>query len=335
MPHLTLQISVPSERRLPVLDELKGIAILLVVLYHAGGVLLWNNHLHGDLGVDIFVLLSGIGVAYGASWNGTGPFLRKRLLRILPAYWIVLTAYLVLNTHFLQHHYTLTNVVLHYLGIHGGFGDGYAMSINDSFWFITLILSFYLLYPWLHPLIDKPDRLLLVGAIISVAAAFAWFFTQQAGSFGHLGLRLPGFFYGLLIGRLLQTGTLSLSLGSSLMLAIMILTYVPYTNGIVFHTGVVALALMGFYTFFCRPRLQGSVGTKIRSVFTFLGDHSLEIFLLHQPLIRNYNMYLHGRWLNVPQPTAFSLTVGMMIAFAVTLLLSYELRRILLRFLPK
>lgn len=335
MPSLTLQIPVPAERRLPVLDELKGVAILLVVLYHAGGVLGWNNYLHGDLGVDIFVILSGIGLAFGSTWNGPVPFLRKRLLRLLPAYWFVLTAYLLANTHFLQLEYTAANVALHYLGLHGLFGDVYAMSINDSFWFITLILSFYLVFPWLQPLLDKPAHLLLVGAVLSVAAAFAWFLTGQSGSFGHLGLRIPGFFYGLLIGRLLQTGTLTLPLGSALLLATMILTYVPYTRGIVFHTGIVGLALMGFYAFFCRARLGGPAGAKARSVFKFLGDHSLEIFLIHQPLMRDYNVYLHGRWLNVIQPSAFSLTVGMAIAFAVTLLLSYEFRRLLLRFLPR
>lgn len=132
----------------------------------------------------------------------------------------------------------------------------------------------------------------------------------------------------------MQTGTLTLSLGSCLMLATMIITYVPYTRGIVFHTGVVGLALMGFYAFYARPRLEGPTGTRLRGVLKFLGDHSLEIFLLHQPLIRDYNVYLHGRWLGEPMPTRPSLIMGMLLGFAVTILLSYELRRTLRRFLP-
>jgi peptidoglycan/LPS O-acetylase OafA/YrhL len=334
-PTLTLQAPVPAGGRLPVLDELKGIAIILVVLYHAGGVLTWSNHLHGDLGVDIFVILSGIGLTLGSGWSGTGSFFRRRLVRIMPAYWIALTAFLLANTHFLQLSFTPTNIILHYLGIHGWFGDVYAMSINDSFWFITLILTLYLLYSILRPLIATPDRLLLAGAVVSVVAAFAWFFTGQSGSFGHIGLRIPGFFAGLLIGQMLRTGTITLRLGSVLLGAVLLLTYVPYTQGIVFHTGVVALGLMGFYAFGLQPRLSGPRGTKVRSVLTFFGNHSLEIFLLHQPLIRDYNVYLHGRWLNEPMPSRPSLVIGMLVGFAVTVLISYELRRVLQRFLPK
>lgn len=335
MPSLTLQTSVPAPGRMPVLDELKGLAIVLVVLYHAGGVLSWNNYLHGDLGVDIFVILSGIGLSLGTTYPGPGPFLRRRLLRILPAYWVTLTLFLFLNVYFLQLHYTPANIVLHYLGIHGWFGDVYALSINDSFWFITLILSLYLLYPVLHRLLESPEKLLLAGAILAVVPAFAWFFTGQAGSFGHLGLRIPGFFYGLVIGRVLRTGSLHLPLGPTLLLAILVLTYVPYTRGIVFHTGVVALGLMAFYAFAARPRLEGPAGTKFRAGLRFLGDHSLEIFLLHQPLIRQYNLYVHGRWLNEPVPAPSSLMMGMLAGVALTLLLSLELRRILQRFLPK
>lgn len=332
---LTLQAPVPAGGRLPVLDELKGIAIILVVLYHAGGVLTWNNHLHGDLGVDIFVILSGIGLTLGSGWPGTGTFFRRRLVRIMPAYWIALTVFLVANTYFLQLNFTPANIVLHYLGIHGWFGDVYAMSINDSFWFITLILTLYLLFAFLRPLIDRPDRLLLAGAAISVTAAFAWFFTGQSGSFGHIGLRLPGFFVGLLIGRMLRTGTIALPLGSGLLGAVLLLTYVPYTQGIVFHTGVVALGLMGFYAFGLQPKLSGARGGMVRSVLAFFGHHSLEIFLLHQPLIREYNVYLHGRWLNEPMPSRPSLVLGMVVGFAVTVFLSVELRKLLLRILPK
>jgi peptidoglycan/LPS O-acetylase OafA/YrhL len=335
MPTASLTLERPAQGRLPVLDELKGLAILLIVLYHAGGVLMWNNYLHGDVGVDIFVILSGIGLAYGSAYPGAGAFLRRRLLRILPAYWLVLTAALFFNRHFQQLDYSAANIVLHYLGIHGWFGDVYAMSIVDSFWFITLILSFYGAYPFLHRLLDDPVKLLCVGAVISVVAAFAWFLTGQGGSFGHLGLRLPGFFYGLLLGRLLRTGSLHLPLNALLMLAVLCLTYVPYTRGIVFHTGIVGLALMGGYARLARPWLQGPGGTRARTILRFLGEHSLEIFLLHQLLIRDINKYVHARWLNEPQPAPASLIMGMMLAFGVTLLLSYELRRTLGRILPQ
>ena len=99
MPELKIELPTFVRGRLPVLDELKGLAILLVVLYHAGGVLVWQNFLHGDLGVDIFIILSGIGLALSSRAESPASFLRRRLVRILPAYWIALTAYWICNTH--------------------------------------------------------------------------------------------------------------------------------------------------------------------------------------------------------------------------------------------
>jgi peptidoglycan/LPS O-acetylase OafA/YrhL len=329
-PALTLSVPVSVDGRLSALDELKGIAIILVLLYHAGGVLGWSNYLHGDLGVDVFVILSGVGLAWGRSWRNTGSFFRRRLVRIMPTYWIVLTVFLLLNTYFLQHNYSSFNIFTHYLGIHGWFGDLYALSIVDSFWFITLILSFYLLFPWLRHLIDRPDQLLLTGAALSIVTSFTWFFTEQSGSFGHLGLRIPGFFYGLLIGRLIQRGNIRLPLGATLVLAVLLITYIPYTQGIIFHTGIVALALMCIYTF----GIRSLIGPRSRKTLKFLGDHSLEIFLIHQPLIRDYNFYLHGRWLNEPTPTSASLILGMAIGVSLTLIISVELHRLLNRILP-
>jgi peptidoglycan/LPS O-acetylase OafA/YrhL len=331
MSTLKLEIAAPVTGRLPVVDELKGVAIALVVLYHAGGVLVWNNYLHGDLGVDIFVILSGVGLALSSRHESTPAFLRRRLLRIFPAYWITLTIFLVCNIHFLQQTYTPFDIIIHYLGIHGWFGDYYGMGINDSFWFITLILSLYVMYCLFQPLLMKVDRLLLAGAAISVALAFAFFFTSQAGIFGHVALRIPGFFIGLLIGQLLKSGRLDLPLTTSLVLAIFLITYVPYTQGIVFHTSVAALGVMAGYIWLWKPFAPAGIEAPTARCCKFLGDHSLEIFLLHQPLIRDYNIYLQGRWFNIATPTTQTLTIGIFIGLVVTVFVSVELRALLLR----
>ena len=56
-----------------------------MVIYHAGGVLVWQNLLHGDLGVDIFVILSGVGLALSQRSEPPVAFMRRRLIRIMPA----------------------------------------------------------------------------------------------------------------------------------------------------------------------------------------------------------------------------------------------------------
>ncbi len=335
MPELKIELPSRVSGHLPVLDELKGFAIVLVVLYHAGGVLVWQNFLHGDLGVDIFIILSGIGLALGSRAEAPVAFMRRRLARIIPAYWIVLTAYWICNTHFLQHNYTPLNVALHYLGVHGWFGDGYAMSINDSFWFITLIITLYLLFCAVRGLVADLGRLLFVGAAFSCVFACVLFATGQAGSFGHLGLRVPGFFAGLLIGLLLREGRLQLPLAWPLFCAALLFAYVPYVPGIIFFTPIAALALMSGYAFLWKKYAPARAEAAVTRTFTFLGHHSLEIFLIHQPLIRDYNYYLHGRWFNIPVPSPGSLVVGVVAGLAATLLISVELRALLAKFLSR
>src|ERR1700678_2076161 len=155
----TLELKVPQRLggRLDAIDELKGLAILLIILYHAGGVLVWQNFLHGDLGVDIFVLLSGVGIALSSRVETAGQFLRRRLWRIFPAYWIVLTAYLLGNAFLLHQPYTPFNVAVHYLGLQGLFGDAIGFSIDDSFWFITLIVGWYVVYALFRRLMSRAD----------------------------------------------------------------------------------------------------------------------------------------------------------------------------------
>jgi peptidoglycan/LPS O-acetylase OafA/YrhL len=328
---LNVALPKPLTGRLPALDELKGIAILLVVLYHAGGVLAWRNLVHGDLGVDIFVILSGMGLTLSARVESTASFLRRRFWRIYPAYWLVLGAYLFANAHFLELHYSIGNIAAHILGIQAWFGDGYGFAINDSFWFVTLIVSLYVLYCALKPVIASSDRLLLAAAAVCVAASLALFYTGQAGIFGHVALRLPGFFIGLLVGRLLRTGSLNLPVTAAMAAAVLIFTYIPYTQGVVYTNVSMGLCIMGAYVWLARPLLPERARTELR----FLGDRSLEIFLIHQPLIRHYNLYVQARWLNNPAPSPSQVIIGMAVALVVTLILSQGLHTLMKRILPR
>ena len=329
MPSLELKLPGKAAGRIDAIDELKGFAILLIILYHAGGVLVWQNFFHGDLGVDIFVLLSGVGIALGARSESAAAFLRRRFLRIYPAYWVVLTVFLLANFLLLHVPYTPFNIAVHYLGLQGLFGDAIGFSIDDSFWFITLIVGWYVAYAALRRQFTRPDRVVLWGGVLSAAVAYAYFETGQAGCFGHIGLRLPGFFAGLLVGMLLRDGRLELPLSPALAAGLLAATYVPYTHGIIFAPGVVGFALAAGYLLFWRVRAQGElVGTVARDL-RFLGKYSLEIFLIHQPMIRDYNFYVLAHLFNDASPSQLVLVVGMAAGLAVTFVVSAQLHRLL------
>jgi peptidoglycan/LPS O-acetylase OafA/YrhL len=307
-------------------DEIKGWGILLLLLYHAGGALVWRNFLHGDLGTDVFLLVSGLGLALNAQELAPAEFFRRRLLRILPAYWIVLTGYAILNQVYLQHHYSAGNLMAHYFAVHALFGDGWGFAINDSFWFITAILLFYVCFLAMRPLLCRPDRFLLVAALLSTAGALLLFALGQSGLTGRWGFRMIDFFLGMLVGHGLREGTLRIPLTPWLGVALLVLLYVPYTQGIVFHPSVVALGLIAAYLLALRPALRRSNrGAMVIGGLAWMGRYSLEIFLIHQPLMREYNRYLHGRWFNRGNPTDIELIMGIALAIGVTLVLAVEL----------
>jgi peptidoglycan/LPS O-acetylase OafA/YrhL len=319
---LRLSLPAPVAGRVDALDELKGVAILLVVLYHAGGVLGMADRLHLEVGVDIFVILSGIGLALGSSkGEGAGPFLLRRFWRLYPTYWIALTACLAARALLLGTRYSAADIALHYLGIHAWFGDAYAMSINDSFWFITLIVSLYVAYVPLRRLAARPDLLLLAGSVVSIVPILAYFYWGQSVVFSHLALRIPGFFAGLLIGGLMRAGTLAIPLTAATAGAFLVLFYAAYAQGIIITSFGIGLVAMAAYAFLARPLLVAS----LRRDLAYLGERSLGIFLVHQPLIREYNVLVLDRFFPGAVQSRWALAAGIAVGLVAAVLISSAL----------
>jgi peptidoglycan/LPS O-acetylase OafA/YrhL len=96
----------PHHPRFPLLDGMRAVAVLLVVIVHTwvtspdpGGTGAWIFS-HFNIGVTLFFLLSGFllyrpFIAHrggGGGAPGIRSYAKRRLLRILPAYWLVVTA---------------------------------------------------------------------------------------------------------------------------------------------------------------------------------------------------------------------------------------------------
>src|SRR5512138_1972737 len=82
-----------SKQHYPILDGLRGVAAVMVVIFHIFETFTGGDHTkqiinHGYLAVDFFFLLSGfvIGYAYDDRWKQftIGGFLRRRFERLQP-----------------------------------------------------------------------------------------------------------------------------------------------------------------------------------------------------------------------------------------------------------
>ena len=93
-----------SKPHYAILDGLRGVAALMIILYHVFECFDWSPAPHGYLAVDFFFVLSGfvIGYAYDGRWGqmGTMSFFRRRLIRLHPM--VVMGALLGAVTFLLQ-----------------------------------------------------------------------------------------------------------------------------------------------------------------------------------------------------------------------------------------
>jgi peptidoglycan/LPS O-acetylase OafA/YrhL len=166
-----------TQVRVPELDGLRGIAIILVVLFHASLMLQLLPHVFvvqllkwllwpGWLGVDVFFVLSGflitrILLSDGCDWKR---FYRDRAFRILPAFLVVfvLTLSLSRNHPWLQ--------VVPYLFFMGNFTilAGSMFVPFSHLWSLAVEEQFYLFWPQAAWRIPKP-------ALLKIALSLAAF----------------------------------------------------------------------------------------------------------------------------------------------------------------
>lgn len=187
-----------DRERQPGLDLLRALAILVVLIYHAGIMsfpLPGRIHRFGWIGVDLFFVLSGylIGgqllapLVRGQRFN-LPRFFARRALRILPAYFAVLAIYIFLPT--LREYPDMTSwwkfvVSVQNLGLVGGtaFSHAWSLAVEDQF---------YLLLPFTLLLVNRRPRMALILSCGIVLGGFLlrWFLAgQNPGSHGGVSFR--------------------------------------------------------------------------------------------------------------------------------------------------
>ncbi|MHA2407954.1 MAG: acyltransferase family protein [Candidatus Ranarchaeia archaeon] len=119
------------------------------------------------VGVGLFVFLSGY-IQY-LSWpittsrNDVLHFFKRRLLRIMPLYWLAVAMFVYQNID-------VTRAILHFFGVQIILAPKYVVPIF-TIWFIGLLLIFYLLYPLLSYYAQDFKKFLITSAFILVLFA--------------------------------------------------------------------------------------------------------------------------------------------------------------------
>lgn len=175
------------------MDMLRGIAAMLVLVYHVIEIGQWKAFPSdwpavifrvGWIGVDLFLVISGFVIALSAlsdrhDATGQQNFLVRRLARIAPLYWLtILVCVFLLRPSVID--LPVSQAAWHLLSHFGFFHNLFPAthgSINGPNWSLGLEMQFYLfialVIPWLARW--RPVSLLLVA--ITVGVAYRWLCT--------------------------------------------------------------------------------------------------------------------------------------------------------------
>jgi peptidoglycan/LPS O-acetylase OafA/YrhL len=184
-----------TAHRRPGLDLLRALAILFVVIYHAGlfgFVLPYRMQRFGWIGVDLFFVLSGyliggqlLSRVAGGHEPGIGGFYWRRALRILPAYLVIVASYFFLPGALREYErmppvwkfLTFTQN----LGLRGGTAFSHA-------WSLCIEFQFYLVLPLLILALARKARSSV--AILVPIAILVWCLVIR-GLLARVNLNMP------------------------------------------------------------------------------------------------------------------------------------------------
>lgn len=223
-----------SKGRLDSIQVLRGVAAILVVLFHFRHYL--NDvyplkdlgdrlFLFGEAGVDIFFVISGFIIVYSSrsrEKNTFSEFAIKRFFRLYPLYFFVLTIYL-LSYH--NEAFNYINVIKSYLLIpidYNGKAPWFGLSTIYSAWTLTYESYFYFIFA-LSILLSHKYRVAICAAAIIIVMYFVQKLTY--GEFSLIAVTGKNEFNGLIYNFMFVSSPLILDFIMGMVVAYVYIFY--------------------------------------------------------------------------------------------------------------
>lgn len=262
----------------------------------------------GNVGVDMFLFLSGVGLFFSFTKDGKLlSFWKKRLMRVLPT--ALLIGIVFFSIRYVEGRYQsgfpayLKRISFTYFYFRG----------ERVFWFISLILVLYIAFPIFYKIIE---RFRLGGMLGLVALVVAFTFTVRAISpyyydFWEIGLcRVPVFIIGIWAGKfVMEKREISRHwLWAFLAVAVGMLFIIGNFGAIAkainpaynkdmetmymfiwrYASCPLGISLVVLDSFICTELRHRGRGNLLRNFFEFVGIYSMEYYMIYL----NINSYL-------------------------------------------
>jgi peptidoglycan/LPS O-acetylase OafA/YrhL len=301
---------IPPKNRIDELESIRGIAALLVVIYHIPN---WNAGLfdlaifrNSYLMVELFFVLSGFVIykAYANNIHSKENLLRFQFLRfgrLYPVHLLFLTVFLLLEIikYFADAHYgiksskttpfvenSLTALIQQLFLVQAIGPTGNALSFNAPAWSISVEFYTYLLFGLI--VLYSGRFKLLVFALLAVASCVILGMEPSTSGYSDLLRCIAGFFIGCCTARIADHVTWKIS-SHAVTLAVVALAlflvfkeYKHYDIVIYFLTAALVLAIV-FSD-------DGLIKRMLRlRFFTWLGMISYSVYMSHSAILWLFN----------------------------------------------
>ena len=309
------------KKRLNWIDQVKGLAILGIILFHFFqnypnrfdliSLLDRNGAKIGFAAVDIFFVVAGFNTSYVlASMVQAGKinslqeinwlsWLKKRLLRLYPTYWLAIIISLVLFSLFDKIKLT-SGVDFMYIWLGLPSYERFK-TLNPGFWFFAVILQAYLSIPLIFAFCKQnQEKILWLGIVVGATTKIAcwivphnsdWFwFLLQNDFLGSYFFQLSlGLYWGFIYFQYQGFRKIDIWL-SVTVFAVGLLIYIALslTGKDILYMSLFDMLFTPFFFilgfWFCQLLIAKIPTINHHNPISILGIYSYQIYLIHQPL---------------------------------------------------
>lgn len=301
--------------------EQMGAAMLFVILFHVAldrGDPFYGLRRCGNVGVDIFLFLSGVGLWF--SWVKTPDvlrFYRRRLLRIVPTWIVVATAF------YLSDYLGARRFSHSIVDLIGDITINWDFWLHDelTFWYVPAIMALYLVAPWYMRLVQSRPVYRWLPLLMVIWCVMVQWVLPIHHAVGHIEIfwsRVPIFFIGINFGEMVRTRRQLSSDAVWLLLITFLMTfgtclYLEQVRHGQFPLFVERMLYIPFTvcTVLVMNRIFRRTPQWVNRLFRFVGALSLEAYLIHIHFVLMYVQPYHlGYWLTFLVTVAITLPIA-------------------------
>jgi len=323
------------------IQALRGVAACMVAIHHSTQIWatdfsrdmlphVWNT---GAAGVDIFFGISGFVMAISATGRNkptASKFMGRRLIRIVPLYWLItltifckqffVSQYPTLGSNGMHAHTPFSGLVASLLFIPYRDPNGEIASLVQAGWTLNFEMFFYLLFAMALALKIKPERFLT--PVMLVLALFG-LFRQESWPAVTIFANpiLLEFLAGVLLGYAVENGLRLNTKGATILGVIGSAAMLLNPRGLYMYGSerVLEWGIPAFLVVQATVMLEGRFGRSIPPWILRIGDASYSLYLIHMLVVMTVGRILVKT--RILAPESVFVAIGVVAAVLVSLVL--------------